>query len=66
MQGSSTTYLSEHLREVIYVGGTHGLSLVSLQLQVILGDIWGAEQQSMQWALLGSIGLEHHLWRKGV
>ncbi len=60
-QNKYSTYLFEHFWEVIHIGCSICLGLESLQLQMVLGHIWGTEQQTMKRALLMTIGLEHHL-----
>ena len=54
-------YLSEHFWVVVDIGGATGLSLESLQLQVIFGHIGSGHQQAMQWTSLGAVRLKHDL-----
>lgn len=54
-------YLSEHLREVIDVGGAQRLCLEALGLQQVLGDVRRVYEHAVQRTLLVSIRLEHNL-----
>lgn len=40
-------YLSDHLREVIDVGGSQGLGLEAFGLQQVLCHIWGVDEHAM-------------------
>ena len=51
-------YLTHHLREVVDVGGAQGLGLEALQLQVVLGDVGGAQEQVVEETLLAAVRLE--------
>ena len=55
------SYLSEHLGEVVHVGGAVRLGLEALQLEVVFGDVGRRLQQPVQLALLGPVCLEHDL-----
>lgn len=57
-------YLSEHLWEVIDIGGAQRLCLETFRLQQVLGDIRGVDEHAMQWPLLVSICLEHDLGKR--
>lgn len=58
------TYLPEHLREVIHIGGPQGLCLESLGLEQVLGDIGRVDQHPMQATLLVAKGVKHDLIEK--
>lgn len=55
IQSDYSTYLSEHFREVVDVGGPQRLCLEPLGLQQVLGHIGGVDEHAMQGALLISI-----------
>ena len=54
-------YLSEHLGEVVDVGGAEALGLEALGLQQVLGDVGRVDQHAVERALLVPVGLEHDL-----
>ena len=58
-------HLSEHLGEVIGVGGAQRLGLEALGLQQIFGDVGRVDEHAVQRALLVPVPLEHDLstWR---
>ena len=51
----SQQYLSEHLREVIYICSAQSLSLEAFGLQQVFGYIGSVDQHAMQKTLLVSI-----------
>ena len=53
--------LSDHFGEVVNVRGAQGLSLESLQLQVVLGNVGGVGCLVVKGTLFGSIGCKFHL-----
>lgn len=59
-------YLTEHLREVVDVGGSQRLSLEALGLQQVLGDVRRVDEHAVQRALLVSVRLEHDLNADGA
>jgi len=61
VQREPVWYLSEHLREVVDVGGAQGLGLETLGLQQVLGDVGRVDQHAVQEALLVPVRLEHDL-----
>lgn len=58
------TCLPEHLREVVHVGGPQGLSLESLGLKQVLGDVWSVDQHPVLGPLFVAKGVKHDLDQK--
>lgn len=54
-------YLSEHLGQVIHIGGAKALSLKAFGLQQVFGDVRSVDEHAMERPLLISICLEHDL-----
>ena len=57
----TSTHLSEHFRKVIDVSRSICLCVVSLQLQMVLRDIWRADQKPVQRPFLRPVRLIYHL-----
>lgn len=54
-------YLSEHLGQVVDVGGAEALSLEAFGLQQVFGDVRRVDEHAMKRPLLVSVCLEHDL-----
>lgn len=57
-------YLSEHLWEVVDVGGAQRLRLESFGLQQVLGNVRSVDEHAVQRPLLVPVCLEHDLRKK--
>jgi hypothetical protein len=57
----TANYLSEHFWKIVDVRCSIGLSLKSLQLQVIFSNIWSADYQAMHSTFTTSKRMIHHL-----